>query len=289
MRDYGKIYNSFWSSPTTGRMSDDAKLLAIYLMTCSHNTIAGVFRLPDGYAAEDLGWTPERVSNGFVELSANGFANRCETTKWVVIHKHLDWNPPENPNQAKAAVKVMRKIPADCVWLPEFMRVSGELLGLDQHANTEPFRNPLETLSKPGTGTGTGTGAVAEIRTGTTSSPDGDPLRCPVNQIVTAYHDCMPNNPRCKVLTTARQKSIAARWREASTLNAFPFDGGYSTVADGVNAWREFFAVCAESEFLTGRSKPQPGKPPFLADIDFLFSPGGFAKCLENKYHRESA
>lgn len=31
------------------------------------------------------------------------------------------------------------------------------------------------------------------------------------------------------------------------------------------------------------------GKPPFVADIDFIFSPGGFAKTLENKYHRDAA
>ena len=83
MRDYGKVYSTFWSSSTTGGMSDDAKLLALYLMTCHHSTIAGVFRLPDGYISEDLGWVPERVSKGFAELLAKGFANRCETTKWV--------------------------------------------------------------------------------------------------------------------------------------------------------------------------------------------------------------
>ena len=54
MRDYGRVYSTFWSSETTGTMSDDGKLLSVYLMTCSHATIAGVFRLPDGYVAEDL-------------------------------------------------------------------------------------------------------------------------------------------------------------------------------------------------------------------------------------------
>jgi hypothetical protein len=47
MRDYGKVYSTFWSSDTTSPLSDDGKLLALYLMTCGHSTIAGVFRLPD--------------------------------------------------------------------------------------------------------------------------------------------------------------------------------------------------------------------------------------------------
>ncbi|CAK1286415.1 Replication protein 15 [Burkholderia pseudomallei] len=112
-------------------------------------------------------------------------------------------------------------------------------------------------------------------------------LMCPVERIVAAYHHHMPDNPRVKVLNDKRKRAIAARWREASKLDCKPF--GYSTVEAGLNAWRAFFTVCAQSEFLTGKARAQPGKPPFIADIDFLMSPEAFAKCLENKYHRDAA
>lgn len=144
MRDYGKVHSTFWSSQTTGGMSDDGKMLALYLMTCTHSTIAGVFRLPDGYVSEDLGWSPERVAKGFAELFAKGFANRCETTKWVWITKHLEWNPPENPNQRKAAVKVAASIPAECVWKQDFMRASAEVLALTLPEES----NPSETVQE---------------------------------------------------------------------------------------------------------------------------------------------
>ncbi len=121
----------------------------------------------------------------------------------------------------------------------------------------------------------------------TAMSPAGDQLACPAEEIVSLYHEAMPANPRCKVLNASRRGAIKARWLEASRLTCKPF--GYSTRADGLDAWRTFFATCNESTFLTGRAQSQPGKPPFLADIDFLMSPGGFAKCLENKYHREAA
>jgi hypothetical protein len=104
---------------------------------------------------------------------------------------------------------------------------------------------------------------------------------------VQAYHDELPNNPRVKVLNDDRRKSISARWKEAARLECKPF--GYSTVSEGLAAWRRFFAICAESDFLTGKAKPQPGKPQFIADIDFLFAPKSFTKCIENKYHREVA
>ncbi|MCY1196931.1 hypothetical protein D9M72_82870 [compost metagenome] len=145
MRDYGKVHTSFWSSATVSSMSEDGRMLALYLLTSPHSNITGVFRLPDGYAMEDLNWTPERVSKGFAELFRKGFANRCETTKWVWISKHLEWNPPENPNQRKAAKKIAVSIPDECGWKLGFMRVWGESLDISQ----EEWGNPCETVSEP--------------------------------------------------------------------------------------------------------------------------------------------
>jgi hypothetical protein len=148
MRDYGKVHSTFWSSPTTSRMSDDGKLLALYLMTCQHNTIAGVFRLPSGYVAEDLGWDAKRVTKGFAELFSKGFATQCEETKWVWVTKHLTWNPPENPNQRKAAQKIAQSIPSECVWKQAFMRVCGPILGIEPGTQEGEEKNPSETLPK---------------------------------------------------------------------------------------------------------------------------------------------
>jgi hypothetical protein len=109
---------------------------------------------------------------------------------------------------------------------------------------------------------------------------------CPVQQIVGLYHECMPLNPKVRVLDDARKKAIRSRWAQASVLSDVgPF--GYKTGSDGLAAWKAFFEVCAASDFLTGKAKALPGKPPFVADIDFLMSPSGFKKCIENKYHRE--
>lgn len=131
MRDYGRVHTTFWSSRTTAPMTDDGKLLALYLMTCSHNTIAGVFRLPDGYIVEDIGWDSQRVAKGFTEQSRNGFAERCPETKWVWICKHLEWNPPENPNQWKAVGKVSNTVPDSCVWRTRFFESETVRKGLN--------------------------------------------------------------------------------------------------------------------------------------------------------------
>lgn len=137
-------------------MSEDARALAIYLLTCPHGTISGAFRLPDGYVCDDLQWNSERVNQGFVELLDKGFANRCETTKWVWIQKHFEWNKPENPNQFKSAAKIATSIPDECCWKQEYMRLNAFFLGLDY----KPFDNGSETLSQPVTVTVTETVAV---------------------------------------------------------------------------------------------------------------------------------
>lgn len=128
MRDYGKVYSRFWASRDMRTLSDDGRYLALYLMTCKHCTLAGIFLLPDGYVCEDMQWTIERVRQGFMELFRNGFATRCEATKWVWITKHLEWNGLQNPNQAKAAVKILTEVPADCCWLAGFETVFEGLL-----------------------------------------------------------------------------------------------------------------------------------------------------------------
>lgn len=145
MRDYGKVHTSFWSSSNIRELSDDGRTLALYILTCPHGTIAGAFRIPNGYAAEDLQWSFERVSKGFAELFQKGFATRCEGTSWVWVTKHFDWNPPENPNQRKSVQKIVDQIPDECTWKRDFMRVCWSF-----YADSAPCElNPSETLSKP--------------------------------------------------------------------------------------------------------------------------------------------
>ena len=111
MRDYGKVYTSFWTSETTRGLSDRGRVLAIYLLSSPHSNMIGCFRVPDGYVAEDLNWSLETVSKGFDELLNAGFATRDSVSKWVCVHQFLAWNEIENPNQGVSAIKLTDQIP----------------------------------------------------------------------------------------------------------------------------------------------------------------------------------
>lgn len=145
MRDYGRVYSKFWSSDDIRELTEDGRLLALYLLTCAHGTLAGVCHLPLGYVAEDVQWTFERVAKGFDELLVKGFAKRCERTKWVWVCKYLTWNPPENPNQLKAARKIACNLPEKCGFRTEFQHA------FKQHnaAGRIPEQKSLGTLAQP--------------------------------------------------------------------------------------------------------------------------------------------
>lgn len=155
MRDYGKVYTAFWSNPDMRDLSEDGRMLALYLMTCPHGNMLGCFRLPNAYAAEDLKWDGERVSKGFDELFKAGFAHRCERTFWVFIRKYLQWNQFENPNVGKAAGKLFESLAAPhqtkALLVNALRQFSPTFPSSKLDAFEDqgiPFENPFGTISK---------------------------------------------------------------------------------------------------------------------------------------------
>lgn len=184
MRDYGKVHTSFWASDTLRDLDADAKLLALYLLTSPHTTMIGAFRLPDAYACEDLGWTPERLRNSFGTLS--GFVEYDPTTRWVWVRKFLDFNRPENPNQWKAAAKLAEAIPASVGF---------------REAVIETVRKPFLNSPVP---------APAPVPV----QEQGEMPDCPHDEIIALYHEHLPTCPRIRQWTEARRGHLRTRWRE---------------------------------------------------------------------------
>ena len=123
----------------------------------------------------------------------------------------------------------------------------------------------------------TSTETDTETETDIYPSPNGDGRErrkrrppVPFAEIVDLYHRCLPELPRVEKLTKTREGYIRQRWQEDLPT---------------LDHWRNYFAFVAQSAFLTGKSKPVNGKPPFRADIEWLTRPGNYAKVAEEKYH----
>jgi hypothetical protein len=117
--------------------SDDAKLLALYLLTNEHRIAEGLYRLPKDYILGDLKWSAERLAEPFAQLSRDGFMKYDETARVVFVVNALKYQAPANDNCRKSAAKKLRELPET----PLF----GDLLA-SARLYCEPFAKRLPEL-----------------------------------------------------------------------------------------------------------------------------------------------
>ena len=172
---YSKVFVKIWHSKDFRTLSEEGKMLFLYLLTSPHRNMGGFYYLPLPYLCFDVGLDEERVSKAFEELTDKDMALYDYNTQVVLIKKWFCYNPIENENQAKGLNKQLAEIPKSKLFKPfvncvkEYCKYIERILkGLDI-----PSENPSETLSKPytipGTGTGTGSGSGTGSETETES------------------------------------------------------------------------------------------------------------------------
>jgi len=131
---YTRIKSIFWNDEKVKLWSDDAKLLALYLLTSPHNNILGCHVLPKLYISADLDWDIKRLDEAFHQLFSDGFIKYDETNRLLLIVNYLKHNPIENGNQAKAAEKQLAELPKSPL-LQDLKRLLKQL--------NKPFIEPL--------------------------------------------------------------------------------------------------------------------------------------------------
>lgn len=96
---------------------------------------------------------------------------------------------------------------------------------------------------------------------------------CPHKAIIEIYHDKLKICPRIREWNDTRKGYLRSRWNEKEDRQDLEW-------------WARFFEYCSKSDFLTGRTDGRDGKPPFIADLEWMIRPSNFAKIIEGKYHR---
>lgn len=114
MREYGKISTSVWNSQKFSTVSDDAKLLYLYLHTCPSVNSIGCFVLKQGYAIADLGWKPYKYSKAMDSLCKVDLCAFDSGENLVRIVNFLNFEPFANSKHAQGAMKLAFALP-DCV------------------------------------------------------------------------------------------------------------------------------------------------------------------------------
>ncbi len=112
--EYSKVSRALWQSKRFNALAEsDEKLLYIYLLTCSHQTSAGCYRLPDGYAIADLGWSLADYLARREIVEASGLIAFDAETSEVYIERWLRHSPPTNTKHAQGIRKVIECIDSD--------------------------------------------------------------------------------------------------------------------------------------------------------------------------------
>ncbi len=138
---YTKIKTSIYHNEKFRALSEDARTLYIYFLASPHSNILGCYVIPQAYISSDLQWKKTTVTKPLGELFRNGLIAYDEEVDLIVVVNHLKHNKLENPNQVKAAMKILDELPKSSI-----MTALLENLTKPFH---KPLANRLETLSKP--------------------------------------------------------------------------------------------------------------------------------------------
>ena len=181
---YNRVSPRFWSDPAVLGWSDDAKLLALYLLTCEHRTTEGYFRLPKQYMMADLNWSPEQLEEPFGQLLQDGFIEWDPSTSVILIVKALAYQSPQNPNQATGAANAIALLPPNALE-KRFRELAEQYSERLVEALPEGFGEPLGELFPPSS-------SSSDSSSGSSSTPvgNGEPFERRLADELREQHGC---------------------------------------------------------------------------------------------------
>lgn len=136
---YTKIDDITWRQMKQKRISDTSKILYLYLFTCPHRNMIGLYYIPFEYCSADLCMSIETVSKGFHELEKAGLLAYDKAEEMVLLVDFLKTNPMDNANVEKKACSVFLDLPET-----QLFQCFADIL----NAMDKPYSLLLDTVSE---------------------------------------------------------------------------------------------------------------------------------------------
>lgn len=111
MARYYPVSPLIWTDAKVRRWDDATFRLGLYLLTCRHRNLEGLYWLPLRYAATDLGWTLNKVRKAMRRLLEDGFVKYDDEAEVVFVANALKYQAPKNDRQVKGAVTALQEVP----------------------------------------------------------------------------------------------------------------------------------------------------------------------------------
>lgn len=116
MANHYRVSPKYWLKARKRGWNDQQVTLGLYLLTCDHRNLEGLYRLPKPYVAADLGWPARKVEETLASICADGFAMYDEDAEMVLIPNALKHQSPSTTNQIKGAMAQLERIPKTTLW-----------------------------------------------------------------------------------------------------------------------------------------------------------------------------
>ncbi len=108
---YSRVPQRFWNDEKVRKWPDSVTNLALYLMTCAHHWLEGIFVLPPNYVVADRLWTLKKVKRAIAVLTKDGFLRYDPETNVMLLQNALEIQYPEGDHQIKGVMRRIRDLP----------------------------------------------------------------------------------------------------------------------------------------------------------------------------------
>lgn len=109
---YGNVHEQFWDDPGMRALSERARYLMLYLLTCRHRNTLGLYVLDPRYIAADLDWTSDEARGTLQELVAAERIVHDPDNRIVFVPRFLRHNTLRNTNVVRKALTELAGLPA---------------------------------------------------------------------------------------------------------------------------------------------------------------------------------
>jgi hypothetical protein len=111
MAHYRKIDTRMWNDAKFRRLTPDAKLMFVLILTHPNLTSIGTMRHTSVGLGAEIGLTPEASDTAFMSLHAANLIEYDSGANCLVLPNFLRYNTPENPNGVKAWANAIEYTP----------------------------------------------------------------------------------------------------------------------------------------------------------------------------------
>lgn len=232
----------------------------------------------------DVAYQGENKSKAIALLKAF-FVKRDEGYVHLAIEKQIIAFEEMSRKRSEAGKKGGRRkkaLPSAATECEETALASNSLANAFLTNNHKPLTNNQVVSSTPNVNDEVIDGGVAEqdpdVKEGLFNDEPPFPTQrkavavCPYEKIKALYAEILPELPQPVMLSAARKTAMKARWQDVFN------EEGIKTEAEGIECFRNFFALVRQSKFLMGRTSK------WKATLDWLMKQENFLKVCEQKY-----